>query len=181
MHRGKCIFLIGFMASGKSTIGSVLSRKLNCPFWDVDSEVEKHEGVPIHEIFERYGEPYFRKREILILRDLVSRYVNKPAVISAGGGLPCDVDNFAYMKENGIIVYLKSSIDDIISRVEQSRERPVFHRIGTREGLENLFAERQIYYDQADLIIENPNSIPPEDTAAHIARTVQHFYNKKQR
>jgi shikimate kinase len=70
-----------------------------------------------------------------------------------------------YMNERGVTVYLKSSIKDILSRVERSCDRPVFHRIGTREGQEELLLKREPYYSRAHIVIENRNSVPPEQRA----------------
>jgi shikimate kinase len=77
-----------------------------------------------------------------------------------------------YMNERGITVYLKSSFDDIVSRVEHVRDRPVFHRIGSRRGLEELLRKRETYYSRAHVIIENRNDIPPQQIAEHIARVI---------
>ena len=165
-----CIFLIGFMAAGKSTIGKALSTLLGASFLDIDTEVERREGIPIHRIFSKKGEPYFRKLEATILREFGSSCGGETSIIATGGGLPCTGGNMEYMNERGITVYLKSSIDDIMSRVEHIRDRPVFQQIGSRNGLEELLWKREPYYSSAHLTIENRNDITPQQIAEHIAR-----------
>jgi shikimate kinase len=167
-----CIFLIGFMASGKSTIGKALSTLLGASSLDIDTEVARREGMPIHQIFSKKGEPYFRKLETAVLREFGSSCGGRTTIIATGGGLPCTGSNMEYMNERGITVYLKSSFDDIVSRVEHVRDRPVFHRIGSRRGLEELLRKRETYYSRAHVIIENRNDIPPQQIAEHIARVI---------
>jgi shikimate kinase len=165
-----CTFLIGFMASGKSTIGTALSILTGAFFTDMDTEVERRENMPIHQIFSQRGEFYFRRLETAILHELGESCTQEGRIIATGGGLPCTGNNMDYMNERGVTVYLKSSIKDILSRVERSRERPVFHRIGNRKGLEELLLKREPYYNRAHIIIENRNSVPPEQRAEQIAR-----------
>ncbi len=165
-----CIFLIGFMASGKSTIGKALSTLLGASFLDIDTEVERREGIPIHRIFSKKGEPYFRKLEATILREFGSACGGETTIIATGGGLPCTGSNMEYMNERGITVYLKSSIDDIMSRVKHTRERPVYNRIGSSSGLEELLRKRELHYSSAHIVIENRNDIPPQQIAEQIAR-----------
>lgn len=165
-----CIFLIGFMAAGKSTIGTALAALTGAFFTDVDTEVERRENIPIHRIFSEKGEPYFRRLETAILHELGESCAEERHIIATGGGLPCTGNNMDYMNKRGVTIYLKSSIKDILSRVEHSRDRPVFHRIGNRDGLEELLTRRESYYIRAHIVIENKNSVPPEQRAEQIAR-----------
>jgi shikimate kinase len=165
-----CIFLIGFMASGKSSIGNALSALTGAFFTDMDTEAERRENMPIHQIFSQRGEPYFRELETAILHELGKGCTQERHIIATGGGLPCTGNNMDYMNERGVTVYLKSSIKDILSRVERSRDRPLFHRIGNREELEKLLLKREPYYSRAHIVIENRNSVPPEQRAEQIAR-----------
>ncbi len=165
-----CIFFIGFMASGKSSVGNALSALTGAFFTDMDTEIERRENMPIHRIFSQKGEAAFRKLETSLLHELGEGCSEKLRIIATGGGLPCTGNNMDYMNERGVTVYLKSSIGDIFSRVEQSRERPVFHRIGSLEGLEKLLLAREPFYSRAQLVIENNNSVALEQRAEQIAR-----------
>ena len=121
-------------------------------------------------IFSEKGEPYFRRLETAILHELGESCAEERHIIATGGGLPCTGNNMDYMNKRGVTIYLKSSIKDILSRVEHSRDRPVFHRIGNRDGLEELLTRRESYYIRAHIVIENKNSVPPEQRAEQIAR-----------
>ena len=165
-----CIFLIGFMASGKSSVGRRLSELTGAYFTDMDTEIERRERMPIHRIFSQKGEAPFRGLETALLHEIGETCSEKRHIVATGGGLPCTDDNINYMNNRGVTVYLKVSIDDIVSRVEQSRKRPVFHRIGSREGLEELLGAREPFYRRAHIQIENSNSVSVEHRAELLAR-----------
>jgi shikimate kinase len=172
-----CIFLIGFMASGKTTIGKALAARLDASFADTDSLVERREGAPIRKIFARRGESRFRRLETEVLRDLLDTCSGRHAVIATGGGLPCTDDNMSLMNSRGVTVYLQSSIDDIMARVERVGERPIFKRLGSREGLLELLKNREPVYLRARLVVENSNATPPDRTAERIARMLEEGFD----
>jgi shikimate kinase len=167
------VFLIGFMASGKSSVGRALSSMLNAPFIDVDTEIERRENMPIHRIFESRGEACFRSLETDLLKELITAGSEELRIVATGGGLPCTGDNMVLMNSAGVTVYLKSSIDDIIARVGRIGERPVFQRAGGREGLKTLLQGRERYYARAHLTVENPNSSSPARTAEEVLRMLK--------
>jgi shikimate kinase len=160
------------MASGKSSVGNALSALTGAFFTDMDAEIERRENMPIHQIFSQKGEAAFRKLETALLHELGEGCSEKQHIIATGGGLPCTGSNMDYMNERGVSVYLKSSIVDIFSRVEQGRERPVFHRIGSLEGLEDLLRAREPYYSRAHIVIENNNRRPLEQRVEQVARVL---------
>jgi len=176
-RKKKCIFIIGFMASGKSTIGKELSDTLGYTYIDTDSIIEKQEKMPIHKLFDRRGERYFRTVESEVLKNIISDYENTNLVVSAGGGMPCSRKNLSSMKENGIVVYIKSNVDDIISRIKKSSERPVFHHMkkssNLMDAVEALLKKREPCYSQADITVLNTNSTTARRAAAQIADTLQ--------
>ena len=110
------IFLIGFMSSGKSSIGRQLAKKLKRDFIDLDQLIEKDYGRSIPQIFEEEGEEAFRKMESEALHSLPN---NKGLILALGGGTPCSEKNIEFIKKNGISVYLK--IEPVILRVTNVR------------------------------------------------------------
>jgi shikimate kinase len=155
----KNVYLIGFMGSGKTTVGMLLAGRLGLPFVDTDSVIEKEEGMPIPEIFRERGEPYFRAVENQKLRRLTKKHGSSGFVMSTGGGMPCSPTNIRYMKEHGTVIYLKTGVDDILSRVKEPIGRPVFSRLrqgnNQKEAVQALLETREIYYSKADITVSN--------------------------
>jgi len=117
------IYLVGFMASGKSVIGRKLAHELGFSFIDLDEEFERKYRITISSFFQKYGEPEFRILEHKIL--LETKNIDNH-VISTGGGTPCFHDNMTFIKENGVSIYLKVSTPTLIHRLVNSRKsRPV--------------------------------------------------------
>ena len=117
------IFLIGFSGSGKSTVGKLLAKKLNCSFVDIDERIESESRKTIPDIFESDGEKAFRKLESAAVKNLFAK-IAKPKVIALGGGA---FENRAIRQritENGISVWLKCSILEIYNRLRKHSERP---------------------------------------------------------
>jgi shikimate kinase len=100
------IFLIGFMGSGKTSIGKKLAKKMKYAFLDLDQEIEKQENLSISEIFEIHGEDYFRVLEKKVLVDLTQL---SNTVVSCGGGTPCHYNNIELINNAGISIYLQLS------------------------------------------------------------------------
>ena len=151
------VFLIGYMGSGKSTVGTKLAHSLNVDYVDLDNYIEKNEGMSISALFSSKGEIYFRKKEGLYLKSLLSF---KDTIISLGGGTPCYGDNMKMIRtaNDSCSVYLKASIGDLVNRLSGEREiRPLIsHLYDTDELTEfigkHLF-ERSFYYSQADITV----------------------------
>jgi shikimate kinase len=148
----KNIVLIGMPACGKSTIGYWLSKKINYPFVDVDRYLEEKENRIISDIFSNEGEEYFRELETKYLKELSE---NEGIIISTGGGAVKNKENIDILKENGIIVFLNRTIDDI-SR-ENHRNRPLLQN---PNNIRKLYDERiKLYRQYADIIIKNDDSM----------------------
>lgn len=177
MDKRRFIFLIGFMAAGKSTIGNLLAQSLGYEYKDTDQIIEERENMSIHKIFLARGEDYFRRLESTVLREITGEPAEKAFVISTGGGMPCSEDNIAHMKRYGTVVYLKATPDDILRRINHSEERPVFHRLKSkgdeRKGLEDMLRQRESYYNQASLIFDTTNNTDPHNIAEQIAHTLK--------
>ena len=152
------IFLIGFMGSGKSTLGAQLARSIDYQFIDMDPMIEETAEMSIPEIFNEHGEEVFRKWEHDILVELCRR--NK-LVISTGGGAPCHSGLMDIMKTHGTTVYLKLSPEALKTRLIHSRtERPLIKGKSETELLDfitSLLEEREEFYSRATHIVDGLN------------------------
>lgn len=157
------IFLIGFMGSGKSTVGELLAERLNLPFIDSDKEIEKIEGRSIAEIFSTDGETAFREMELHFLDRLK---LAKPAVIAVGGGLPTLENALESMHELGLVIYLNTSLLTLIKRLKDEKQlRPLLKELSESEFhpfVEELLSKRVHFYKQAKLIMPNERNSPVE-------------------
>ena len=149
------IFLIGFMGSGKTHWGTRIAEKLQIPFYDLDAVIVNSEGMSISEIFVNKGEEYFRYMEKQTLEDLVAREEN--FVLSAGGGTPCFFNNIDFMKRNGKVLWLNTSLEALNQRlIKEKMSRPLLKGItemGLRAYIIRKLSERKMYYEQADLMV----------------------------
>ena len=118
------VFLIGYMASGKSTLGKELSQKINCPFVDLDNKVEEQMGMRIEEAIEKYGELYFRKQEHNTLKAVLQSLPNT-AVVAMGGGTPAFYDHMEQLNKEGETVFLDVPIKELTQRLESDMDRPM--------------------------------------------------------
>lgn len=151
---GKNIILIGFMGSGKSTVGKLLAKKLGHVFVDMDQVIEKQEGRSITDIFQTEGEQHFRKLE----RELLSSFTaNQGLVISTGGGVPCFENNMNLINALGKSIYLQLSPKKLAERLKNEKNsRPLIKSMNDDELLlfiEKKLAERELYYLQSKLIL----------------------------
>ena len=137
------IFLIGPMGSGKSTIGKVLSERLEYDFYDTDKLVEKVVGKKIKEIFEQNGEQYFRLKES---EELDKTRKLKNAVIATGGGIIENEENRLFLKEEKKVIFLDSSIERQYDRTKESQKRPLLNNGDSMKILKNLYQKRLSFY-----------------------------------
>ena len=150
------IILVGMMGSGKTTIGKLLSTKLNFSFIDTDRMIEKQQNLSIDEIFEKKGESLFRELE----RDIISVLPAQNTVVSTGGGLPVFNDNWMKLNELGSTIYLKANEASIIQRVSTKLNRPLFSN--KQDDIASLIAIREVYYNRASYIVNTNNNSPEE-------------------
>ncbi len=143
------LILIGFMGSGKTSVGTLLSEFLNWSFIDLDKIIEKKTGLFINEIFSQFGEAYFRNLEKEEINNL--KQVNQ-SVISLGGGAFCNQDSINLFKKIGITVYLKASYSTLITHYtkEEIEKRPLLKDI---DNAKKLLLSREKFYSQADIHI----------------------------
>ena len=124
------IYLIGLMGSGKSHIGKTLAKRLNYFPADLDSLVENEIGKTITEIFETYGETYFRETEKKVLNILIAENM----VVSTGGGTACFFDNLDFMKNSGVVVFLNPPLEIIYERLKNEKlKRPLISNLTDEE------------------------------------------------
>jgi shikimate kinase len=146
----KSIYLIGFMGSGKTTIGKALSLSLNIPVMDSDEEVSRLTGKTIMEIFEGEGEVGFRLLETQCLRNLPV----ENSIITTGGGIVLREENRRWMRENGVVVLLDASSEEILKRLEGDKTRPLLNGDKETKVTKILDERLPLYVDTANLIIE---------------------------
>jgi shikimate kinase len=148
----KKIILVGYMGSGKSTIGKLLADKINFSSYDLDVLIEKEENLSVSEIFEQKGELYFRKLEHEILVSNLKK--NQSFVLSLGGGTPCYYNNHELLTSKDVIsIYLKASIETIFDRLKsENTTRPLISNLNDTDKKEfiakHLF-ERSFFYNHA--------------------------------
>lgn len=146
------VILIGFMGSGKTTVGFRLSYRLRKPVIDTDKEIEREEQRSIAEIFAREGEAYFRDRETMCLQKLLRTV--KEQIISVGGGLPLREENRKLLRELGQVFYLQASAETIYERVKHDTTRPLLQGDDPQGKIRTMLVERDGYYrDAADVVV----------------------------
>ena len=140
------------MGAGKSAVGRQLARLLHLEFVDSDEEIERRTGVDIPFIFEKEGEEGFRKRETRAIDDLSRR---DGIVLATGGGAVVDPENRNHLGARGFVIYLRTSVDQQLSRTRKGRERPLLDGDDPRAILESLMTQREpLYQEIADLTVE---------------------------
>jgi shikimate kinase len=144
------IALIGFMGTGKSSVGQIVAGQLHFTFLDTDHVIESRAGKSISDIFAQEGEPVFRELESKIVGELVTR--NK-TVISTGGGLPANPDNLASLKTHSLVVCLWASPEKIWERVGSQTHRPLLNEPDPLAKIRTLLAAREPFYRQADVLL----------------------------
>jgi shikimate kinase len=156
-HRRKQICLLGFMGSGKSTVGELLSRELRWPFIDLDAVIEAGQGVSIREIFARSGEAFFRQVERAALVEVLK---TEPAVIALGGGTFAYEPNIELVRETGgATVWLDCALDILRQRCSILQNRPLFR---DPESFANLLELRLPYYRLAEFRVATDGRSPAE-------------------
>ncbi len=155
------IFFIGFMGSGKTYWGKQIASQLGYPFFDLDEEIVKTEKKSITEIFAAHGEEHFRMIERETLESIIDDH--ESMVLSSGGGTPCFFNNIERMKKYGVVIWLNTHVEIILQRLlKEKASRPLLKNIADEDMKSYIIRklnERRIYYEQADVIVDNENSI----------------------
>ena len=142
--------LIGFMGTGKTTVGRLVAEALHFEFLDTDELIQARTGKSINDIFAQDGEPAFRALEQQVIHELATK---TRTVIATGGGLPTNLENLARLKSFALVVCLWSSPAKIWDRVKNQSHRPLLHDPNPQNKIRELLAARKPFYQQADVLV----------------------------
>ncbi len=165
------IILIGFMGSGKSTVGKRLAKQMCWEFVDTDEAIEREEERSITEIFACKGEPYFRKLEVSCLERILNQ--EKNLIVSVGGGLPITKENQERLQLETSVIYLKSSVETIYDRVKHNEDRPLLQGDNPMGKIETLLGAREQFYEQAANYIVETDGKTVEEISLEIRGLVE--------
>ena len=146
----RSIVLVGMMGVGKSSVGKRLASLLECPFVDADEEIERSAQMSIPEIFQTYGEDYFRDGERRVIARLIDE-CKGCCVIATGGGAFCNDETRALILDRALTIWLDSEVDTLLERTGRKDNRPLLKQGDPREILSRLREERQPFYSQAPI------------------------------
>ena len=163
--------MVGLSGSGKSTLGDILSSLSGYALVDTDAIIVKLQNRSINNIFATNGEEFFRTLETQVSKE-VSAFDKQ--IISTGGGIVLKEKNLEYLKQNGVVFYLKTSVNTLLKRLEGDNTRPLLKTDDVKKKLENMLEIRGKLYEKADVTIETDN-LTPEETAKEILR----IYNER--
>ena len=172
----KNIVLIGFMGTGKTTVGRLLAKQLEWNFVDLDKEIEAACGMAVSRIFAEHGEAFFRQRESEAIKRL-SQCTH--TVISTGGGAVLRDENIDNLRQCGILVRLQARPEVIVSRVENDQHvtRPLLSQPDRLQTVTALLAERQDRYELADISVDTDNNTP--DEVVQKIKSLCHIHDRK--
>jgi shikimate kinase len=165
----KPIFLIGFMGTGKSTVGLLLAAKMERRFVDLDAVIEEEAHMTIPEIFFNEREAGFRAREAAALRRVAAQ---GPQLIAIGGGAPAYGDNLDFMLHAGKVVCLTADLDELVRRIGDPQSRPMLAGKEVHKEIEKLLPQRQPFYARAHLTVDTTGVVPSQ-VARRIAEELE--------
>lgn len=153
------IYIMGFMGTGKTTVGRLLADKMNRQFVDLDQEIEKREDKKIAEIFDDNGEQYFRELETVLLMEFAQA---DNMVVATGGGSIANHTNLEIVQKNGQLVALMASPEEILKRTSVNSDRPLLNVENPEDTIKRLLFERAPFYMKANHIVETTEMTPDE-------------------
>ena len=152
LKRTPGLYLVGFMCSGKSSVGQALAEELGWCFIDIDAVIEAKEGRPIRQIFHENGESSFREIETATLREQVTRVeAGNPCVLALGGGAFVQSKNWELIENNGVTLWLDCTLETVLQRLGDDVTRPL---AADRSLLAQLYGDRRPLYERADFRVE---------------------------
>ena len=167
------IYLVGSMGSGKSTVGRLLAKKMGLPYFDLDKLIENQEKMSITDIFQKYNEKYFRDLESVTLKQYSEE---SNFVISTGGGCVLRDQNLCILRE-GLVIYLKISIETQFERVKNRTHRPLLNNL-TKDTLVQLDKERGPLYSDISNIEVDVSNLNKEDVLSIIIKELESYSEK---
>lgn len=167
----RSIVLVGLMGAGKSCIGRRLASRLGVAFVDADAEIEQAAGCSISEIFEKYGEPYFRDGERRVMNRLLH---GTPCVLATGGGAFMDPDTRELIRAQGLSIWLKADLETLSNRTRGRTHRPLLNGAEPRKVLARLIETRYPVYQQADITVETGHDNPTL-TCIRVLNAIEEF------
>jgi shikimate kinase len=172
----KNLVLIGFMGSGKSTVGRELHSRLGYDLVDMDSVIEQRESRPIARIFEENGEEYFRDLETALLKELAD--VGGPRrIVSTGGGVVGREENRELLRKMGYVVWLHAPVDVIYERTSRNRDRPLLHTDNPIERISVLLEKRKPWYEETAHLKVDTNGLDGGELAMGILESARYFFS----
>jgi shikimate kinase len=160
------LYLVGFMGTGKSTVGRAVAHKLSFHMVDSDHEIERQQKKTIPEIFAQEGEAAFRAMERAFIE---SGHTGERTVVSCGGGLVVQPGMLGMLQSRGVVVCLHASVETILARTSRQQNRPLLVAENPEERIRTLFAQREPIYRQSGTVILT-DSRPLLDIAGHVMR-----------
>ena len=170
------IVIIGFMGSGKTRVGKRLAKDFNLPFVDVDRVVSKKMNLTMKEIFDRFGEPFYRALETTVIKALIDDPEQK--IISLGSGLPMQEQNEKYLKELGTVVYLKGSLTTLKKRLADSKKDPMLDGEDRDDKIKKLLKQRDPVYQKFADIQVTTGEVPFEELIKEIEEKLASYEKK---
>lgn len=175
MCRRLNVVLTGFMGTGKTTVGKIISEKLNLIFLDIDELIEKTTGMKISEIFKKFGENRFRDIEAEMVKIVTKK---RGRVISTGGGVVLREENLNNLRKSGIVFCLTASPKTIFERTRGCEDRPLLQGDNTLDKIKKLMNERRPFYEKAGIII-NTDGLTAYEVADIIIKEYERLTNGK--
>lgn len=157
------------MGTGKTSVAKQLSKMLGMKVVDMDTEIEKTQGISINDIFARFGEPYFRDVETEMAQNLST---SEHVIISTGGGVVLRPENIDYLRKNGVVVCLMAAPVTILERTRTSDERPLLKVADPLSKITQMLKEREPFYRNADHVIDTDGK-SPRQVAEEIIRDLK--------
>jgi shikimate kinase len=170
------IYLVGFMGAGKSTIADRLGQMLGMEKLDTDEMIVDRSGMSINEIFERFGEEYFRDLETAALKELAGC---SGSIVSCGGGVTLRQENIEAMRSNGVIVWLTAQPETIYDRIHLSTTRPLLKNNNTVEGIARLLKERLARYENAADVIVATDGLGIDEVCGNLIEKSKCYMEKR--
>lgn len=157
----KHIYLIGYMGTGKTSVGKLLSERLNLPLLEMDETLSERFGMTINEIFDAFGEDAFRSAESDLLLEIST--LENPSVVSCGGGVVLNDKNREILRESGITVLLQAKPQEIYNRLKNNNDRPLISGSNKLKKISKIYEERLPLYEEAAEIITDTDNKTPEE------------------